>query len=420
MIEASICTIGDEILIGQIVDTNSAFIASQLNLSGVKVSSILSIGDNLDEIISKLSDLLSRYSVVIVTGGLGPTKDDITKKALAALTNSTSFIESREQYAIIEKIFYNRGMEVTQLNREQALVPNNCKVIPNYKGTAPGMYYSPSADKLLFSLPGVPYEMEALLPSVMEIIRSRSKLEKIFHHTICTYGVPESILAQRLSDWEDNLPKEIKLAYLPNPSTGIKLRFSVYGGDENYVRELINKEIELLNKLLSSDIIYGQERDTLESVLNRVIAESKLTLSVAESCTGGRIASRIVSLPGASNIFRGGVVVYSNQSKIDILNVDKDIIEQYGAVSKECACDMAKKCASLFNTDIAIATTGIAGPDGGSEEKPVGTLWIGIYLKGETKCFTTKLSGDRERNITRFSSEALNRLRIELISHKQA
>ncbi len=413
MIEACICTIGDEILIGQIVDTNSAFISKELNSIGIKINSIISIGDDHNQIISILRDLTDKFGIVIVTGGLGPTKDDITKKALAQLTGAKEFIFSQEQYSYIEEIFSKRGMAVSPLNRDQAMVPDSCRVIPNKKGTAPGMVFNINRGNksLLFSLPGVPYEMEYLLPSVIEVINNEFVLESIAHKTIATFGIPESTLSDFLNDWEDNLPKDIKLAYLPNPALGIRLRLSVYNGSREESSKRINLFAEELKSLLTTDIYYGEDSDTLESVVSKRLRESGKKITFAESCTGGRLTSLITSIPGSSQIFNGGIVCYSNDIKVSALGVKEETLKNHGAVSKECAQEMAEGAKNIFGSDYAVATTGIAGPTGGTNEKPVGTIWIAIAGPYKIHSIEARFFGDRERNIIRFSSEALNFVR---------
>jgi nicotinamide-nucleotide amidase len=414
MIEACICTIGDEILIGQIVDTNSAYISKELNKLGIKVSSIISIGDNIQEIINTLAAVTEKYPIVITTGGLGPTKDDITKNALLKLSGSDEMYLDNEQLGIIKDICTKRGIELSDLNRDQALVPKSCSVLINRKGTAPGMFFKTSSiNSLLFSLPGVPYEMEALMPKVSELIEMSIKTEQIIHKTIVTFGVAESMLATMLNDWESSLPPQIKLAYLPNPAIGIRLRMSVYGGDKNESIELINRCSNELYNILG-DIIYGESDDTLESTIFKTLISEGKSLSVAESCTGGRISSILTSISGSSQMFKGGAVVYSNESKIAILGLNSKIIEDYGAVSKECAEEMAIKAREIFETDYAISATGVAGPTGGTAEKPVGTIWIAVAGDGFVLSRKNIFTGDRERNTIRFSSEALNFFRLVL------
>ncbi|MFA5713458.1 MAG: CinA family nicotinamide mononucleotide deamidase-related protein [Bacteroidales bacterium] len=417
MIEASLLTIGDEILIGQIVDSNSAFIARTLNTIGVKVAEIVSIGDEGEEIISALDRLTSNYKIVIVTGGLGPTNDDITKKTISTFFNCNSFILAQEQLDQIERIFALRGSEVTQLNYQQALVPANCEVIVNHKGTAPAMLFKTEGGGVLFSLPGVPYEMEALMDKVVDIIKGQFELPKIYHKTISTYGVAESHLAERLAQWESTLPNGLKLAYLPNPSTGIKLRLSLYnGGDDGEGGKVVEQYGKELKSILTPSLQYGEDYESLSTVVINLLKKENKTLSIAESCTGGRISSTLTQIPGVSSILKGGVVAYSNSSKIELLKVDPTTLERYGAVSRECAEAMAIGCKRLFNTNFAIATTGVAGPDGGSIEKPIGTIWIAVATPKKVFSFIKRLTNDRERNIIRGSSEALNLLRKVILN----
>ena len=416
MIQASVCTIGDEILIGQIVDTNSVYISRELNSLGVKVRDKISIGDNYGDISFYLNRAIEDSEIVIVTGGLGPTKDDITKKALADLTGCKSFYYSDLQLNIIKDICKRRGMELSPLNRDQALVPDNCTVLPNFKGTAPGMVFRLCKGKRkiwLFSLPGVPFEMEALIPDVSEVIKNECNIADIYHKTLVTYGMPESALAKFLEEWEDSLPSELKLAYLPNPLTGIRLRLSVYGEEAEYANTIIDKAASELKDLLGNKI-YGVEKDTLDSVVSEYLRRNNKSLSIAESCTGGLISSLITSNTGASDIYIGGITTYDNLSKVSLLGVCKETIERYGAVSRECAIEMAEGVRKLFNSDYAIATTGIAGPSGGSEEKPVGTVWIACAGDGFSDSQKSIFSGDRTRNISRFAAEALNFLRLRL------
>ncbi len=415
MFEACICTIGDEILIGQIVDTNSAYISKELNSIGIKVDKIISIGDDFDLIQYTLNEAIQRYQLIIVTGGLGPTKDDITKRAISLLSGDTEMVYDHLQLDLIKEMCIKRGIPLSDLNRDQALIPSSCISLQNYRGTAPGMFLKPKEypDKLLFSLPGVPYEMEALMESVCNIILREFKPGNIFHKTLATYGVAESTLAEFLDKWESSLPNDVKLAYLPNPATGIRLRLSIYTGDrESSVKKVESLSAEL--KALLGDIVYGEGRDTLESVISDTLKQRGLTLSLAESCTGGKVASMITSIPGASEIFRGGVVAYSNDSKIDILGVKRETIEQFGAVSRECSEEMATGVLHLLNSDYSVAVSGITGPSGGTPLKPTGTVWVSVATKVGVFSDSIILTGDRERNIIRFASFALNRLRVEL------
>ena len=412
MLTASVCTIGDEILIGQIVDTNSAYISKELNSIGIKVNFMLSVPDEEEQIVNYLNLSLSRSDIVIVTGGLGPTKDDITKNALGTLSGSSRLVYNEDQLSIIRSICHKRGIELSDLNRDQALVPEQCEVLTNNMGTAPGILLRKDG-KLLFSLPGVPYEMANLMKKVTgEIIKTKD-IEDIYHKTLITFGIPESSLAKMIAGWEENLPLEIKLAYLPDPLTGVKLRLSKYGGNINDSKKAINEHFAALKEMLGN-AVYGEDNENLESVIFRFLKSKSATLSTAESCTGGKIASMITSVPGSSSIFAGGIIAYSNEVKIKTLGVDPAILAESGAVSEECVRAMAQGARKIFNTTYAVATSGIAGPDGGSEEKPSGTVWIAVagpdFLVAKKAIF----GGDRLRNIDRFSSETLNFLRLNL------
>ncbi|OFZ09200.1 MAG: hypothetical protein A2322_09250, partial [Bacteroidetes bacterium RIFOXYB2_FULL_39_7] len=320
MINAAICTIGDEILIGQIVDTNSAYISRELNGIGVRVTTKISIGDNFDDILKSLRICISENDLVVVTGGLGPTKDDITKKVLSVLTKSQSFYYHDEQLEFIKMICNKRGLEVSDLNRDQALVPNNCIVIPNKMGTAPGMVFDlgeGSNKKMLVSLPGVPYEMEGMMPYVNNLISKKLSPGYIHHKTIVTYGIAEASLAKMLEEWEDNLDKDVKLAYLPNPAIGIRLRLSVYNRERESSIKIVDRYLTELKSKLGS-LVYGEGEDTLETLIFSILKNKGKRLAIAESCTGGTIMSRLVSIPGSSEIICGGVITYSNESKINL------------------------------------------------------------------------------------------------------
>lgn len=409
MLTASILTIGDEILIGQIVDSNKSYISGLLNLIGVKVITHQSTGDEEFTIKNSVAKLLKESDIVIITGGLGPTKDDITKKVLGEISGSKTYKLDKNQLDIIKAICLKRGIELSALNEEQALVPENCTVLENKQGTAPGMMFEIDG-RLLFSLPGVPYEMQHLMKEVLNKITNLRKTERIYHKTINTFGIPESELATKISDWEDSLPSNYKLAYLPNPARGVKLRLSVYQDVDNSTSDKVKQLFKQLYTIIG-DSIYGEDEDTLETVVSKALSERGETLSLAESCTGGEISSIFTSLPGASSIFKGGVVAYDNEAKTAILGVDKSIIERFGAVSEECVIAMAEGAKRLFGSDWSIATSGIAGPGGGSEEKPVGTVWIAISGPGVITTNKAIFSGDRERNIIRFSSNSINLLR---------
>ena len=424
---AAICTIGDEILIGQIVDTNSSAIAIELNNIGVKVCRMISISDDGTDIKQSIKSLLHNFDIVIVTGGLGPTKDDITKKALAELSGSRGDIFHEGQMQVIERILAHRGIDISDINRAQAMVPDTCEVMVNRKGTAPGMIFRFSpADfthcPVLYSLPGVPFEAIGLLPDVMADIRRHFALDSIYHKTITTYGIAESTLAKMIEPWEDALPSDMHLAYLPNPLTGVKLRLSIYGGDRDEEIRRIDREFAKVMPVIG-DAVYGEGDDTLQSVIAKRLTESGLTLSVAESCTGGFLASLFTAMPGASKYFYGSVTSYDNSVKKNILNVSIETIAEHGAVSRECAEAMALGVSRALNTDFAVSTTGIAGPDGGSEDKPVGTVWVGVAYPdtdhpGKTAVISRmfRFNNDRYTNIQRFAGSALNLLRTVLCS----
>lgn len=413
---ASICTIGDEILIGQIVDTNSSRIARELNLLGIQVRYMTSIGDDRKRILSELGACLDQSDIVIVTGGLGPTKDDITKDALRELSGARGYKESAEQMVHIERILGARGIPLIDTNRAQALVPDSCTVIPNKLGTAPCMVFSglgKNGSSTLYSLPGVPFEAIGLLPDVMADVRRHFALEAITHHTVVTFGIPESTLAQRIEAWEDALPENIHLAYLPNPTVGVRLRLTQFGGKADFAPYLSE-----LQKILGN-AIYGEGEDTLQAVIGRKLRAAGKTLAIAESCTGGHLSELITSVAGCSDYYKGSVTSYSNEVKIKVLDVKEETLARYGAVSEACVREMAAGALRALDTDYAVATSGIAGPGGGSAEKPVGTAWLATArrlpdgtLSLAAEC--VHFASSRAVNIERFASHALDLLRRNL------
>lgn len=418
MVQASICTIGDEILIGQIVDTNSSHIASALESIGVKVSRMVSFGDDRTEIISSLTAELQRNSIVIVTGGLGPTKDDITKAALAELSGSSGYVENPGQLEIIRKILHSRGLDMLDTNKAQAMVPDRCEVILNRLGTAPVMVFRFDRERFghectLYSLPGVPFEATGALPDVIDDIRRHNSLSDIYHRSMMVYGIAESALAKRIEAWEDSLPSEMHLAYLPDPLTGVRLRLSVYGGEKSDEEARIRKEFDKLYPILG-DAIYADYDTTLPEVIGDMLRNTGFTVSAAESCTGGTISQLLTSVPGASEYYLGSVTSYANSVKENVLGVNPDTIEKYGAVSSECVAEMAEGVRKITGSTFSVATSGIAGPGGGSEQKPVGLVWVGISSPQGTRTVSFRYSNDRKRNIERFASSALNELRKEI------
>ncbi|NOU17972.1 MAG: competence/damage-inducible protein A [Bacteroidales bacterium] len=405
-------TIGDEILIGQIVDTNSAWIAENLNLIGIKVNRILSISDTKEAIKASIDESFVNSDLIIMTGGLGPTNDDITKSTLNEYFNG-SLIIHQPSLNNISSFFSKRGLPLTELNRKQAEVPNCCIALNNQLGTAPGMWFEKKG-KILISLPGVPFEMIGLMEN--EVIPRLSKLttnQVITHRTIQTFGLPESFLAEKLSEWEGQLPQNLKLAYLPSP-TSIRLRLSAYGDINMNLKELIDVEVKKLYQIIPKNI-FGEGDDTLQSELGRMLKIRGATVSTAESCTGGTIAHLITQTPGSSSYYKGSIVAYSNQVKEEILGVDAELIKKFGAVSIPVAEAMAISVKEKLKTDYSIAVSGIAGPDGGTLEKPVGTVCFAIYSDKSLISKELVFTSDRQRNILRTSVTALNMLRLMLI-----
>ena len=420
MTTASICTIGDEILIGQIVDTNSSHISQALNSLGIKVSRMVSIGDDHAGIISSLEEELRRNDIVIVTGGLGPTKDDITKAALAQLSGASQYKTDERQLEIIRNILSSRGLDVLDINRAQADVPDTCTVIPNRLGTAPIMAFHFDQDRFghkasLYSLPGVPFEALGALNDVLEDIKANYSISDIYHKTVMTFGIAESSLSKMIEEWEDNLPEDIHLAYLPNPLTGVRLRLSIYGGEKETEEARIEAELAKLRPILGASL-YSYTDDTLENCIGSLLKKAGKTVSAAESCTGGTIAALLTSVAGSSEYFLGSVTSYANSVKTGVLGVDPRIIASHGAVSSECVAAMAEGVRKLTGSDYSVATSGIAGPGGGSDEKPVGTVWIGVSSHMGTETFRMVFKGDRKRNIERFAANALNKLREKLVN----
>ena len=406
--KASILTIGDEILIGQIVDTNSVSIARHLNAAGIVVEEKRSVGDNAGRIAEAVREASARCEVVILTGGLGPTQDDITKKTLAQLYGSELVTDERVA-AHVRGMLEARGIAFNELNRGQALVPACCEVLFNAHGTAPGMWFQRDG-RVVVSLPGVPFEMEHLMEDqVMPRLKARFALRAIVHRTMITAGLPESMLAKRIEAWENALPPYLKLAYLPNPGA-VRLRLSAYEVEGESVAREIESRFEALRRIIPHNII-GFETATMQEVVHKILTERSLTLATAESCTGGSIAARFTAMPGASAYFLCGVVSYSNESKAELLGVDPADIARYGAVSEQVARQMAEGVRRTAGADYGMATTGIAGPSGGSAEKPVGTVWIAVATPRETVAILKQCGTDRGQIIDRASAFAIGLLR---------
>ncbi len=411
--KATIITIGDEILIGQIVDTNSTFIAQRLSSLGFVVDSKLSIGDRADQISDTIREAREECDLVIVTGGLGPTKDDITKSTLADLYGC----ELREDLVVgrhVKQIMEARGVVFNELNRQQSFVPECCEVLFNEHGTAPGMWFDGVGRGVVVSLPGVPFEMKALMVDVVEPrLKGRFVLRESVHRTLITYALPESMLAERIESWEDALPEYLHLAYLPNAGR-VRLRLSAYTVESAAdVRREIDSQFAALERIIPNNIL-GYEGASMEGVIHGRLIERGKTLAIAESCTGGALSSKFTAMAGSSSYFMGGAVTYSNESKINILGVSRESIERFGAVSEQVAIEMADGARRAMGADYAVSTTGIAGPSGGSAEKPVGTVWIGISTPEGSFAEVKNQGTERSQVIDRSVSEALRLLRTQL------
>ena len=408
--KVEIITIGDELLIGQVVDTNSAWMAEQIILLGINVHQITSISDNREHILSTLREASLRADVLLITGGLGPTNDDITKDVLSEYFDSP-LVFNADAYNQIEQLFALRGFPVTKLNHMQAMLPECCIPLQNSGGTAPGMWFE--KDKIIYvSMPGVPFEMKAIMTQeVLPRLASLSPVT-ILHKTILTQGVGESFLAARIADWEGKLPKQIKLAYLPQPGL-VRLRLTASGSDS----EKLNKEMSQVTSELVDlipEYIFGFDNDSLEDVIGKQLRSLKLTLSTAESCTGGYIAHLITGISGSSDYFKGSIVAYSNEIKENLLGVKHETLLKNGAVSEATVKEMAEGARKKLGSDCSIAISGIAGPLGGTDEKPVGTTWIAVSSPAGLVAEKFLLGEHRGRNIRKAGITALNMLRKEL------
>ena len=412
--KAAIVTIGDEILIGQIVDTNSSYIAKALDKIGIATHEMLSISDDKQHILETFRSLQNKVEVVIVTGGLGPTKDDITKKTFCDYFEDT-LVENDVVLVHVKSIIegiYKRP--ITQMNRDQALVPTKAKVLFNQAGTAPGMWME-KENTVFISLPGVPYEMKYLIDNeVIPNLVQKFERPYIVHQTIMTYGRGESLIAEQIEEWEDNLPDFIKLAYLPSPGK-VRLRLTARGTNEELLKNEIKHQVEKLDLLIHDIIVGYNEDEPIEVVLGRLLTEKKLTISTAESCTGGKIAATLSAVPGASNYFKGSVVSYATQVKIDVLDIDENLIAKHGVVSAEVAKEMAKSVQKVMNSDCAIATTGNAGPTKGDEDAELGTVFIGIATPNEVFVEEFNFGQPREKVIDRGVSKALELIYKEIL-----
>jgi nicotinamide-nucleotide amidase len=407
---AEILTIGDEILYGQITNTNAQFMSSRLSEIGIRVINHTTVGDNVEAILSALEQAEARVDVVLITGGLGPTKDDITKKTLADYYGSELIVNERVLQMVTD-FFTKRGREITEINKKQALVPANCEVLYNDWGTAPAMWFERNG-KVMVSMPGVPKEMEKLMTErAIPKLKSFFTLPIIIHKVIHTVGIGESMLAELIENWEDNLPKNMALAYLPNYSQ-VRLRLTGFGDDTAVLETETNNEIKKLIPIIEK-YVFGYDEMTLEKAIAQLLLNQQKTIATAESCTGGYLSHLFTKIAGSSNYYMGGIVSYSNDIKIKQLGVDSTTLQNFGAVSEQTIKEMAENVRLKYQTDIGVATSGIAGPDGGTPEKPVGTVWIAYADEKGTFTKKLQLGGDRELNI-HFSAIAV----LDLIRRK--
>lgn len=397
---AYLINIGDELLIGQVVNTNASWIAAELEKNNIHVAHIVTISDDFNDITQTLTEALARAEIVIITGGLGPTKDDITKTALCDYFGMHLVMHEPSLTNVVD-YFTARGLQVSAVNQKQGLVPDGCEPLVNKVGTAPGMWFERDG-KVVVSLPGVPFEMQWLMHEyVLPKLQQRLGTEAILHKTVLTCGIGESFLADIIEEWEMALPDNFRLAYLPEAGK-VRLRLSAHGEDKALLQRQMNEQIAKLVPFIDT-YIYGYDDDTFATVVGKLLIERSETIATAESCSGGHLGHRITEVAGASTYYLGGVIAYANHIKEELLGVHKDTLEHYGAVSAQTAEEMAKGCRRLFQTDYAIATTGISGPTGGTDEKPLGTVWIAIASKNEViskkYLFRTTRTQHQERTV---------------------
>ncbi|SMG15621.1 nicotinamide-nucleotide amidase [Marivirga sericea] len=412
-IYAELISIGDEILYGQTLDTNSHFISAELDKLGIRVKRKVTVSDEREAMMRAFEEAENNADIIIITGGLGPTKDDLTKPLLAEYFDS-SMILHEDILEDLRERFAKRDRELNELNRGQAELPEKCTPIENKYGTAPGMWFDKEG-KVFISMPGVPSEMKYMMEdTVIPRFKEKFKTPVLIHKMVKTVGIPESILAEKLEDWENNLPSEIKLAYLPGLKQ-VKMRLTASGDEEKRLKKLIDQEVDKLYKLVGK-YIYGTDENNLASKIGELLLERKLTIAVAESCTGGHLAHLLTSNAGSSAYYRGGINPYHNNLKMDVLGVKKETIEKYGAVSEQTVIEMAERVRELFGADIGISTSGVAGPGGGSKEKPVGTVWVALADGKETQTKLYHFQFDRHGNIEMTSNSLLNLVRQTLSS----
>lgn len=416
IMKAAIVTIGDEILIGQIVDTNSGFIAKALDRIGVQVQEMLSISDDQNHILNTFAALQNKVDFVIVTGGLGPTKDDVTKKTFCSYFDDYLVVDKAVEAHVIALIERVMNRPVSQVNKDQALVPSTCTVLHNQVGTAPGMWMQ-KENTVFISLPGVPYEMKYLVEQeiVPKIVREYER-PYIIHQTVLTYGQGESLVAERIEAWEDNLPEFIKLAYLPAPGR-VRLRLTARGTDKEVLQNALAENVKTLQALIGDIIVGFDEEDTIEVVVGRLLAQQNYSVGTAESCTGGKVAQLVSSVAGSSAYFKGGVVTYATALKVDLLGVPEALIKEYSVVSKEVAEAMAQQAKAKLNVDFAIATTGNAGPSKGDSDAEIGTVFIAIAGPREIIVEEYNFGQPREKVIDRAVIKSLELLQKEILKN---
>lgn len=414
MIAAELLCIGDELLIGQVVNTNASWMGKVLGNAGIKVIRHTAIGDEKNLIINALDEALGRADIVLITGGLGPTKDDITKKTLCAYFK-TNLVFNERVFSDVERLFKQRGRTVSDINRIQAMVPESCMPVYNTIGTAPGMWFEKN-NRIVVSMPGVPYEMQEMMTGyVIPELKKKFNTPLIVHKTLLTQGVGESFLSELIADWEDALPAHMKLAYLPAMGM-VRLRLSAMGVNEDLETEVLNE----LNKIrpVLAEYIFGVDDEKLEVIIGQLLKKKGKTLAIAESCTGGQVSHLVTSVPGSSAYYRGSVIPYSNDLKQSILHVNPGHFNTVGAVSEEVAMEMAARVKEIMKADYAISTTGIAGPGGATAEKQVGTVWIGIATPSGVYARKFLFGENRLRIIQVAGITALNMLRKELLKEK--
>ncbi len=413
-IYAEIITIGDEILYGQITDTNTQWISSELDRMGIRTRRKTTVGDSEDEILAAFDEAGKRADIVFITGGLGPTRDDLTKPCLARFFNTDLYL-NEDALQEVTDFFRSKGKELTELNKGQAMMPRGSVKIKNKKGTAPGIWLE-NESTIYIAMPGVPHEMKHMMKlHILPQIAERFHRPVIFHKMIKTIGIGESWLSEKIKNWEDALPAHIRLAYLPNFGQ-VRLRLTASGKDLDLLKADVSRQIDEL-QLLAGEYIFGYDDDEIQEVVGKLLRKHKLTLSAAESCSGGYFSHMITSVPGSSDYFLGGIVSYANDVKINELGVDQSILAQHGAVSRECIEAMASGVKEKLNTSLGVASSGIAGPGGGTEQKPVGTVWIAVAFDNQVISRKLQLGNDRLLNIRLTAIYMLDLIRKQITKY---